>query len=70
MRSGPTGSGHSAPRIDPSRGGSEVVDAITDRIRVEFYRRVGIEGLFPPLTGLWRIGYQHPAQPPHARKQP
>ncbi|GAB3011261.1 hypothetical protein GCM10023080_092250 [Streptomyces pseudoechinosporeus] len=56
--------------IDPSRDGSEVVDAIADPIRVEFYRRVGIEELFPPLTGLWRIGHQHPAQPPHAQKQP
>jgi hypothetical protein len=31
--------------IDPSRDGSEVVSAVYDRIRAEFYRRIGIDEL-------------------------
>lgn len=31
--------------IDPSRDGSEVVSAVADRIRAEFYHRVGIQDL-------------------------
>jgi NAD(P)-dependent dehydrogenase (short-subunit alcohol dehydrogenase family) len=31
--------------IDPSRDGCEVVAAVADRIRVEFYHRIGLEGL-------------------------
>jgi hypothetical protein len=31
--------------VDPSRDGSEVVSAVADRIRAEFYHRRGIEGL-------------------------
>lgn len=31
--------------VDPSRDGSEVVSAVADRIRAEFYHRVGIEDL-------------------------
>ncbi|PZO59761.1 MAG: oxidoreductase [Leifsonia xyli] len=34
--------------IDPSHDGSEVVSAVADRIRAEFYRRVGIEDLLSP----------------------
>ncbi|GAA1619467.1 SDR family NAD(P)-dependent oxidoreductase [Actinoplanes couchii] len=33
--------------VDPSRDGSEVVSAVADRIRAEFYHRLGIEGLLP-----------------------
>ena len=38
--------------IDPSRDGSAVVSAIADRIRSEFYRRVGIENLLPADANL------------------
>lgn len=38
--------------IDPSRDGSEVVSAVADRIRVEFYHRVGIEDLLPTHSSL------------------
>lgn len=38
--------------IDPSRDGSEVVSAIADRIRSEFYRRVGIADLLPADANL------------------
>lgn len=31
--------------VDPSRDGSEVVSAVADRIRVDFYRRLGLEDL-------------------------
>jgi len=31
--------------VDPSRDGSEVVSAVADRIRAEFYHRIGIEDL-------------------------
>jgi hypothetical protein len=31
--------------IDPSRDGNEVVSAVADRIRVEFFRRLGLEEL-------------------------
>lgn len=34
--------------IDPAHDGSEVVSAVADRIRAEFYRRVGIEDLLSP----------------------
>ena len=33
--------------IDPSRDGSEVVSAVSDRIRTEFYGRIGIAELLP-----------------------
>jgi NAD(P)-dependent dehydrogenase (short-subunit alcohol dehydrogenase family) len=33
--------------IDPSHDGSEVVSVVYDRIRAEFYRRIGIAGLLP-----------------------
>ncbi|MFG2794123.1 SDR family oxidoreductase [Streptomyces sp. NPDC048419] len=37
---------------DPSRDGSEVVSAVADRIRVEFFRRVGLEDLLTPASSL------------------
>ena len=33
--------------IDPSRNGSQVVSAVSDRIRAEFHRRAGIAELLP-----------------------
>ncbi|WP_410574931.1 SDR family oxidoreductase [Amycolatopsis sp. cmx-4-61] len=33
--------------IDPSNDGSEVVSMVNDRIRAEFYRRIGIQELLP-----------------------
>jgi hypothetical protein len=33
--------------VDPSREGSEVVSVVADRIRAEFYRRIGITKLLP-----------------------
>ncbi|GID30428.1 SDR family oxidoreductase [Paractinoplanes brasiliensis] len=38
--------------IDPSRDGSEVVSVVADRIRAEFYRRLGVEGLLPSNAAL------------------
>jgi NAD(P)-dependent dehydrogenase (short-subunit alcohol dehydrogenase family) len=38
--------------IDPSRDGSEVVSAVNDRIRAEFYHRVGIAELLPARASL------------------
>jgi NAD(P)-dependent dehydrogenase (short-subunit alcohol dehydrogenase family) len=38
--------------IDPSRDGSEVVAAVNDRIRAEFYHRVGIAELLPARASL------------------
>lgn len=38
--------------IDPAHDGSEVVSAVADRIRAEFYRRVGIEDLLSPNAAL------------------
>lgn len=38
--------------VDPSHDGSEVVSAVFDRIRAEFYRRVGIEELLPAEPSL------------------
>jgi len=34
--------------VDPSRDGSEVVSAVADRIRAEFFRRVGLDDLLTP----------------------
>jgi hypothetical protein len=39
-------------RIDPSRDGSEVASAVSDRIRAEFYRSTGIAELLPDLASL------------------
>ncbi len=38
--------------IDPSRDGSAVVSVVADRLRAEFYRRVGIEDLLPADAAL------------------
>lgn len=38
--------------VDPSRDGSEVVSAVADRVRAEFYRRIGIEELLPRFASL------------------
>lgn len=38
--------------IDPSKDGCEVVSAVADRIRVEFYHRVGIADLLTPGASL------------------
>ncbi|WOF21660.1 SDR family oxidoreductase [Microbacterium betulae] len=38
--------------VDPSKDGSEVVSAVADRIRVEFYRRIGITDLLPTHAAL------------------
>lgn len=38
--------------IDPSRDGSEVVSTMYDRIRAEFFRRVGIDELLTPHASL------------------
>lgn len=38
--------------IDPSRDGSEVVSAVADRIRSEFFHRVGIEDLLTAGSSL------------------
>ena len=38
--------------VDPSRDGSEVVSAVSDRIRAEFYRRAGIAELLPARASL------------------
>jgi NAD(P)-dependent dehydrogenase (short-subunit alcohol dehydrogenase family) len=41
----PAGTRPFRTHIDPSRDGSEVVSAVADRIRAEFFRRVGLEDL-------------------------
>jgi NAD(P)-dependent dehydrogenase (short-subunit alcohol dehydrogenase family) len=38
--------------VDPSRDGSEVVSAVADRIRVDFYRRIGLDDLLVPHSAL------------------
>jgi len=38
--------------VDPSKDGSEVVSAVYDRIRAEFYRRIGIEDLLGKNSSL------------------
>jgi NAD(P)-dependent dehydrogenase (short-subunit alcohol dehydrogenase family) len=38
--------------IDPSKDGSEVVAAVNDRIRSEFYHRIGIDELLPSNASL------------------
>jgi dihydroxyacid dehydratase/phosphogluconate dehydratase len=38
--------------VDPSRDGSEVVSIVSDRIRSEFYHRIGIDELLPSNAGL------------------
>jgi NAD(P)-dependent dehydrogenase (short-subunit alcohol dehydrogenase family) len=38
--------------VDPNRNGSEVVAAVADRIRADFYRRLGIDDLLPVHSSL------------------
>ncbi|MHA6759537.1 SDR family oxidoreductase [Streptacidiphilus sp. PAMC 29251] len=38
--------------IDPSRDGSEVVSAVADRIRADFYHRIGLQELLTPASSL------------------
>jgi NAD(P)-dependent dehydrogenase (short-subunit alcohol dehydrogenase family) len=38
--------------VDPSRDGSEVVSAVADRIRAEFFRRVGLDDLLTSTSSL------------------
>ncbi|MFJ3948171.1 SDR family NAD(P)-dependent oxidoreductase [Streptomyces sp. C1-2] len=38
--------------VDPSRDGSEVVSAVYDRVRAEFFHRIGIEELLTPGASL------------------
>ena len=38
--------------VDPSRDGSEVVSAIADRIRVDFFRRIGLDDLLTDASAL------------------
>ena len=38
--------------VDPSRDGSEVVSAVADRVRAEFFRRVGLDDLLTPVSSL------------------
>ena len=38
--------------VDPSRDGSEVVSAVADRIRVDFFHRVGLDDLLTPASAL------------------
>jgi NAD(P)-dependent dehydrogenase (short-subunit alcohol dehydrogenase family) len=38
--------------VDPTHDGSEVVSAVADRIRVDFFRRVGLDDLLTPLSSL------------------
>lgn len=45
----PTGQRPFRTHIDPSRDGSEVVSVVNDRIRAEFYHRIGIAELLPAL---------------------
>ncbi|MFJ4434747.1 SDR family oxidoreductase [Streptomyces sp. NPDC088923] len=37
--------------IDPADDGAEVVNAVGDRVRSEFYRRIGLEDLLTPTDG-------------------
>ncbi|MFF3741022.1 SDR family NAD(P)-dependent oxidoreductase [Streptomyces sp. NPDC002566] len=38
--------------IDPSRDGSEVVSAVADRVRVDFFRRIGLDSLLTAGSSL------------------
>ncbi len=48
----PTGQRPFRVHVDPSRDGSEVVSAVADRIRVDFYRRVGLQDLLASHSSL------------------
>ncbi|MFE9127259.1 SDR family oxidoreductase [Streptomyces sp. NPDC007148] len=38
--------------VDPSKDGSEVVSAVADRIRADFYHRIGLQELLTPASSL------------------
>ena len=38
--------------VDPSRDGSEIVCAVGDRIRADFFHRAGIDDLLAPVASL------------------
>jgi NAD(P)-dependent dehydrogenase (short-subunit alcohol dehydrogenase family) len=38
--------------VDPSRDGSEVVSVVADRVRADFYRRIGLDDLLPRHASL------------------
>jgi hypothetical protein len=38
--------------IDPSQDGAEIVNGVADRVRMELYRRIGLEELLSPRVGL------------------
>lgn len=44
----PAGTRPLRTHVDPARDGSEVVSAVADRIRVDFFRRVGLDDLLTP----------------------
>jgi NAD(P)-dependent dehydrogenase (short-subunit alcohol dehydrogenase family) len=48
----PSGQRPFRTHIDPSKDGSEVVSAVADRIRVDFFHRVGIGDLLTPGSSL------------------
>ncbi|MER6077045.1 hypothetical protein [Streptomyces sp. NPDC001833] len=39
--------------IDPSRDGSEVVSAVAHRVRVDFFRRIGLDSLLTAGSSLY-----------------
>ncbi|MDA0181388.1 SDR family NAD(P)-dependent oxidoreductase [Solirubrobacter phytolaccae] len=48
----PSGERPLRTHVDPTRDGSEVVSAVADRLRVEFFRRAGIADLLPANAAL------------------
>ncbi|MER5717373.1 SDR family NAD(P)-dependent oxidoreductase [Streptomyces sp. NPDC002132] len=38
--------------VDPSQDGSEIVSAVADRVRVDFFRRIGLDSLLTPGSSL------------------
>jgi NAD(P)-dependent dehydrogenase (short-subunit alcohol dehydrogenase family) len=44
----PAGARPLRTHVDPSHDGSEVVSAVADRVRAEFFRRIGLEDLLTP----------------------
>jgi hypothetical protein len=48
----PAGTRPFRTHVDPTHDGSEVVSAVADRIRVEFFRRVGLEDLLTEGSSL------------------
>jgi NAD(P)-dependent dehydrogenase (short-subunit alcohol dehydrogenase family) len=48
----PAGSRPLRTHVDPSRDGSEVVSAVADRVRVDFFRRAGLEDLLTAGSSL------------------